>query len=491
MNMDIEERAKQIKETIIGNTPEYPYKDSKKRLEDYNYYERLFLGNHFEAFQIKINDDKFNKVYAKLRYITINFAGMLSKIVADMLFSEPILIKANEKGDQEFIDALIYENKLNQQFYEAALSASYFGDQIFKLRIGKKYDSGKPTVFIEDNTPKVYFPKLNPDNIREDPKQHEFSWIIEMNRQKYVRKEIHEIGRIINELWLLKSDNSFDKKIDVGILGLEPVEYTKINRSMVIHTPNWRSSGMYFGLSDYNDLDSLFFAINNRFSKVDNVLDKHTDPILTVPEGVLDENGKVKREALNMIEISPEAGKEKPEYIVWNANLEAAFNQIDKLTEVFYMTSEISPAAFGIDKGGAVESGRALKLKLLRTIAKVSRKKLYFHRSIIETIYTAQLLAKEWGLEVDGLKLSKEPIKPDLIWADGLPIDLSEAIDDEVKLKDGGLTTTKDSLIRLYNLNEKQAEEKAEEIEEENKIEMPETNMSGNPFNRPKKETEE
>ena len=108
---------------------------------------------------------------------------------------------------------------------------------------------------------------------------------------------------------------------------------------------------------------------------------------------------------------------------------------------------------------------------------------IYFNQSIIETIYTAQLLAKEWGLEVDGVKLTKEPKKPELTWADGLPIDNSEAIENETDLKDGELTTTKDSLMRLYNLTDKQAEEKAKEIKDQNAIDLPKMNTGGDPFN--------
>lgn len=462
----------------------FPYSGSEDRLKNYNYFEKLFLGDHMAAFNYKIDNPEYNKAYQKLRYVMINFAGLMSKVVADMLFSEPVIVKAGEKGDQEFIDALVYENNLHTQFYESALSNSYLGDALLKIRVGKRMDSDKkPTVIIEENTPKVYFPTLDQNNVRAYPKQHEFAWVIKIQGKEYVRKEIHEIGKIYNELWVLKDDKTIGDKVDIKtVLGIEPIEDTKIDRSLVIHVPNWKTGGRFWGISDYYDLDSLFYAINNRLTKIDNVLDKHTDPILAVPEGVLDEDGKVKREALNMIEISPEAGKEKPEYIVWNANLEAAFKQIDRLVDSFYMISEISPDVLGMGKGGAVESGRALKLKILRTIAKAARKKLYYDRAIKEAIYVAQLVAKAWNLEVDGKKLTKDPVKPELVWNDGLPIDDSEQIDDEVKRIDAGLSSTKDSLMRIDGLDEKQAEAKAKEIADEKKINMPVMNLGDNPF---------
>src|SRR3990167_1403866 len=78
----------------------FPYKQDAGRLIDYEYFARLFLGNHFTAFNIRIDDASYNRAHARLRYVMVNFAGLISKICADMLFSEPITVKMPE-GDQE------------------------------------------------------------------------------------------------------------------------------------------------------------------------------------------------------------------------------------------------------------------------------------------------------------------------------------------------------------------------------------------------------
>lgn len=463
---------------------EFPYTDSKKRLNDYDYFEKLFLGDHFNAFKVKIDNPQYNREYERLRYVFVNFAGAISKVVADLLFSEPIIIKSEK--NQEFLEKLIEDNNLEAQFYESALSNSFLGDDTFKIRVGKRLPSdSKPSLIIEENHPKVYFPHLNRENIRDLPEKHEFAWKVVKDGKEYVRKEIHEVGKITNELWTLK-DNVVQDQVDIKtILGIDPEEDTKVDRMLVTHIPNWRIAGRFFGISDYFDLDSMFFAINNRFTKIDNVLDLHTDPILAVPEGVLDEEGKVRREALNMIEVSPEAGKEKPEYIVWNASLENAFNQLDHLVEALFIISETSPDVFGQGKGQS-DSGRALKLKILRTIAKASRKRLYYDRAIKEMLYTAQFVAKAWNIEIDGVKCSEEPVVPEIEWNDGLPIDDSEAIDDEVKRQDAGISTVEDALMRLDGMDEKQAKAKAKEIKDAKAIAMPKMNLGGegNPFDK-------
>lgn len=459
---------------------EFPDKESVRRLLNYEYYGRLFYGRHFEAFRIRIDDDDYNRAYSKLRYVTVNFAGLISKIVADMLFSEPLVIKT-ENGDQEFIEALWRENQMDIQCYESALGNSYNGDAVFKVR---KDERNK--CVIEDTTPKVFFPTLNSFNVRAEPKDITLAWNFKKDSKDYLRKEIHTVGKIENQVWEMEGDKMI-ANVGIGILGdvnIKDKVDTKIDRNLVTHVPNWKTGETFFGMSDYFDMDSLFYALNNRVSSVDNILDKHSDPILMVPPGVLDEKGRVKKKALGVIEMG-EGEDGKPEYIVWDASLENAFKEIEKLVEFMYLVGEISPDVLGLGEGVS-DSGRALKFKLMRTIAKVARKKLYYDRAIKETLYVAQKLAKAWNLEIDGKKLTKDPVIPDLIWADGLPIDNGEQIETEIKALDAGLTDKKDAIMRVYGYDESEAEEKAKKIEDEKKIAMPETSLGSNLFNKKK-----
>lgn len=468
---------------LTQNMTKFPYPDAQTRLSDYDYYERLFLGKHFEAFNIKIDDEQFNRAYAKLRYVKVNFAGLVSKICADMLFSEPIAVKVPD-GDQDFVDAFWQSNHLDVQCYEAALSNSYFGDALFKLRIGTRRSTDKDsTIIAEDITPKIYFPRTDGFNVRAIPNTQELAWVFAIGKDKYLRKEIHTPGLISNEVYRMEADTIMEQ-VGLGFLGdipgLVPEQKILINDSLLFHVPNWKTGSTYFGLSDYLDLDAIFFAINNRITKVDNILDKHGDPILMVPPGILDEKGTVKKKALGVIEIG-EGENGKPEYVVWDAKLESAFTEIEKLVDFMYLTAEISPDILGIGEGKS-DSGRALKFKLMRTIAKVARKKLYFDKAIKEMVYTAQLLAKAYGVGANGVMLKGEPKMPEIDWQDGLPIDNSEQIDTETKALDANLTTTKAAIMRVYGVDEKAAEAILKDRQEENKVNMPTMDINADPF---------
>lgn len=471
-------------QSAVSGTKLFPDPNSERRLGDYHYYMRLLMGEHFEAFNIRINDERYTREYSKLRYIMVNFAGLVSKIVADMLFSEPPKFKApsGDKKDQEWLDALVSENKLNTQNYESAVNNSALGDALYKVRVGERLKGdGKPTVIIEDTTPMIYFPEIDGFNVRAEPSVRTLAWTFYKGKDKYLRKEIHTTGQIENQVWSMENNKVLVQQ-NISILGdpeLKEFEDTLVDRPLVVHVPNWRTSTRYFGISDYRDLDKLFYAINNRFTKLDNILDKHGDPILAVPPGVLDEKGNVKKKDGRIIEVG-DGEDGKPEYIVWDASLESAFKEIDKLVDVFFMVSEIAPDALGMGKGQA-DTGRALKLKLLRTIAKVARKKLYYHDGLREVIYIAGMVAKEHNLEIDGLTAPDKPFKPDIEWQDGIPIDTSEQADTEAVRLGAGNTSVKDSIMRLDGVDEATAEKKAKEIKDESALAIPPTNL-GNGF---------
>lgn len=457
----------------------FPYEGHKPRLQNYKHYERLFSGSHFDAFAIQIQSPLYAQQYAKLKYVAVNFAGLISKVSADMLFGEGIKISVEDAKQQKWINNLVFENKLETQLYESATIASRLGDDVLKVRSAERRGSTVNSVFIEEVKPDIYFPKLNKSNWRDEPEYQELGFIVKINGKDYLSVERHYVGYIENKLFEI--DGQYQIGAENELLrtqwqpDVEPVVHTGIERSLLVHIPNWRS-GSYFGISDYSDLGSLMFALNNRMTKNENVLDKHTDPILALPEGALDEEGKINKSDLEIFTIPDnEMGSRpaKPEYITWNASLDNSFKQIDKLMEFLFITSEVSPATFGMDKDGAVESGRALKLKMMRTLAKINRKKRFYNQGIKEALLVAQQLTAAHGFQVMGEKMPGSPELVNIAWQDGLPIDDFEIVETEAKRLEAGLQTKQDAIIRIDNVNDEEALKKVEAIREENTVPVP------------------
>lgn len=494
--------------TPSNNSPlTYPYDNAKPRLYKYNFNQQLFLGQHFDAFQVKIQSEQYSKEYAKLRWTVANFAGLLSKVSADMLFSEPPIIRlplldkdnpynvnegdeinpeANADADadvfalktpkpnpnQEWLENLLFDNRLDVQFYESSLTNSYKGDAVFKLRVGQLHDPEHPSVIIEQVMPDYYFPDLDNQNVNAEPKSIELSFVLTIGDKEYVRKEIHTAGLIKNELWELQQGKILlQAPLEIlGIPDLQPEEETGVDRLLVVHIPNWSDGTTHFGYDDYSDLVTLLYALDNRLTKIDHILDKHADPILAIPDGVLDEDGNINRSQLGVFEKGEDG--DKPEYIVWDAKLESSFQEIEDILQALYMYSETSPGVFGQQPSGArttQESGRALKYRLMRTVSKIKRKQRYYDYAIKEIIYLAQILAKTHSIPVNGVAFTGEPEVPTIEWADPIPQDSYEqAQEEELRLASGN-QSLKDSIKNIDGLDDEQAVQKIQEIYAEQK----------------------
>ena len=449
----------------------FPSEDSVDRLRAYGFYEKLLQGNHYSAYMSDIGD-KFSDRYSFLRYMTCNFAGLLSKVMADVMFGEKAIIETKEKDKeaQAFIDALVYENKLDTQLYESALMNSARGDAVLRVRVEKGQ------IKIEDINPAMYFPISN-SNFRVEPDEKVLAWKedykVEDKMETFLIKEIYTKSLITTQVYQMKSKDSTEVTKKVSIKRFQEISGQKIEEKVetgieeipLIHIPNYRTANTYWGASDYQDLESLFFSLNNRMTKVDNILDKHSDPILAIPEGILDENGNVKKEALGMIEVRD--GEKVPQYIVWNANLDSAFKQIDQIVKMIFLFGEVSPDVLGIDtQRGGVESGRALKLRMVRTLAKKNRKALYYEQGIQKAVEVASMYAKA-GNKAGDVGYKGEPIIPNVIFADGIVDDKVEEITNEVMKVESGLTSKKRAIKIIEDMDDKGAEKVLGEIKKD------------------------
>jgi len=444
----------------------WPPEGHEKRLESYARFRLLFMGRHDDVYA-RVQQWLEREVDKTLIYIVCNFAALISKICADLLFGEQIRVVAGDEGSAEQlgIDAIVTGNNLHTRAYEMALSSSWRGDAVLKARFGKPAAWERERVILESVPASCFFPHLNGDNVQEMTGTT-LAWVKESGGKKYLRKEVHEPGVIRNELWLLDGSR-LKEQVPLKTLDeyadLPEGQDTGYQGLLVEHVPNWRLDDMFWGISDYQDLESLFDELNNRVSRISRILDKHSDPKLIVPPGLMKYDPGLKRwyvekEDLQVVEVDQVEVGDLPRYLVWDAQLEAAFKQIDKLLELLMMTSEVSPAAFGLDKNGVAESGRALRFRLLRTLAKVNRKKLYFDQGLKRILYAAQVLDATHG------KGGYEPKVPRIEWADGLPADDLEQSQVEQARLAAGNTSLESSVRRLDGLDGKALQEELERI---------------------------
>lgn len=445
----------------------------RKRIEKYRENVKLFEGQHYEVFK------KYN--YNGKLYVYTNLAGIICKKSADFLFGEEAIISAgtgDSTPEAKAIERLVSENYLGQENYEAALSAAIMGDAFYRVRYGQEYGGELPSdldpfrVFIENISPMDVFPESNPLNRKQIRAYHICVPCYNPTEDKWTLQcESHYAGFIQYHSYELDPQESdIDGTVEVWKLGspigdLE-VQQTGVPAPLVVHVPNTGRELTWEGLDDLSEHKAIFEEINNRLSQVASILDKHSDPAMAVPTGLLatDEDGRPYfRVAQN--KVFEVLGKDDiiPQYITWNGNLQEAMAELDKLFNMLLVSAEIPPIALGMnDSGTSGSSGLSIKFRMQSLLSKVNRKKLYFNKGVVNVLYIAQLLEKALGIA------DYEPTKPKIIFKDGLPVDSLQEVN-EMNVRTGGMPTIsrKTALMRLDNLTEEQADAEIERITQE------------------------
>lgn len=446
---------------------QYPPQKDIDRLAKYDTYERLFMGDHRTAFRSKLEqyDPQFSGLDPKVRYVVLPYPRIISTISADLLFEEQPKILLENKTNQDFVDKLWYENSLWTTLYEEALVSSYKGDSVMRIL------AVDGQIKIDTVKPDVYFPVYNDNNVKAPVKEHVLAYRQTIDEREYLVVETYRVGEIETKVYEFKQNTIGGEYNPKDILGIDPIVKTNLGEgySLIHHIKNWGMSGKFWGISDYEDLVDLFFAINNRLSRNEHILDKHGDPILAVPQGVLDGSGNVSRQNLGMIELPshPMNGEvSKPEYIVWDSKLESSFAQIDVLEEQLFKAAQVSPTLFGLTKYGVAESGRALKYKLLRTLALKHRKQMYWDNGIKSLIESAIEFARNNQLQADDKRPAQTEV-PTIIWQDGIIMDELEILENEKGKLDYELTTKEDAISNVEGITRNEAQAKLERIQQE------------------------
>lgn len=423
---------------FLGPGKQWPPPDEEVRLNQYESNKLLFEGKHDQVFTDwprLLREDQ----QATMELI-LNWHKRLSLLWSDLLLGEPPEFSAGdpETPEQDALERLLIENSIDNTAYEVVIDISRFGDGLFKVRYDKRG-------IIEGQPPTVWFPVVKPDNIR-DVTAHVLAWkYTEENdgrKNDYLQCEIHEKGLITSRLYSLKEDR-IDKLLQ------ETKQETGVDEFLIIPVANILTTDRIHGLDDYSDLDSIIQEIEIRISQISRILDKHADPNMYGPDSALSidpETGETYfRAGGKFFPVGPD--EQPPGYATYDGKLDAAFKQIDYLIEQLYFLSETSPAAFGQLKSGLAESGSALRRLMMAPLAKVNRVRMRFDPALKMALRIASELEAAQGM-VGAVRIEDIHIT----WKDGLPEDITEAVQNETTRFGAGLSSLESSLNRLDGL---------------------------------------
>ncbi|UBK83414.1 phage portal protein (plasmid) [Clostridium perfringens] len=457
----------------------FPPTKHYKRIRKYKDNKKIFEGHQDLVFK----DNMIKGDRAKeLLYISVNLASIICKKSADFLFGETVQIlagKGEESPEQDAFNKFVEQNHLNILLYENAITNSYCGDTFIKVRYGQEFagelppEIDKPRIIIENICPEYVYPET-------------VAW--DKNKIKVFHVAIPYYDEDINQ-WFLAVESHTAGRIDYCKYKVTPIMWntqqeperfcldgivegssysvnTGVNVPLVVHIPNMAEVGQWQGIDDLTELHPLLDEINNRLSQIADILDKHSNPAMAVPSGLLeeDENGNAQFRVARD-KVFEVMGKDDviPQYITWNGQLVEAFKELDKLIDLVLTIAEIPAVALGKgDSGTSGASGLAIKWRMNSLLAKINRKKQYYTKGLKQVFYIAQKLEEALGIANYNITI------PVLHFQDGLPKDEMEQAN-IMSIRTGGEKTIsqKSAIMQLNNFTEEQAEEEIRRIKAE------------------------
>lgn len=447
-----------------------PTREDAARVEKYKDFRAIFEGGLDAASVLSRHSN--NETASPYQYISANLAKVINTIQASIMFGEDITLKyedgASDKKKKR-VDDIWERNHMQSLLGENQLDTGHQGDGVFTESAEL---AGKETLATIKSFPAEHWaPELNPDDIR-DVIRHRLGWIKKhtpagtSKEQTFLRLIIHDKGTVTHELWLLKSDGkTLDHKASdaewLYFYDAKPVEVQPgvEGEFLVQHVPNYRTANKYFGFSVYAGVESMLADLDARLTQTSGILDYHSNPILAVPPAQwahVTKNGTQDPDRSDIHVTALDENGAAPQYVTWDGKLGDNFTHIDKIMRLIGITTDTAAQFFGLENWGSDLSGRALKILLLPTLAKVAWARRYYDAVVPKMLELAQRLEGE-----------KEPVKVTLDWPDGLPADVMAEIEAQVTMKEGGLQSQKRALKKIHSIDDKAAEDLQVEIDEE------------------------
>lgn len=414
----------------------FPPASEKDRIDRYRQNAALFDGDHFalSSFRHQHGYDHipylevYNMCARRISQVVgnfeevisfptlLNYQRLMSLKMADLVCGEPPTITGRDQVmSQEIVRVRDYTS-FDEKLFSAVIDISRYGDAIQRVYLD---NDGVRTFTNWD--PTEWYPVVSQDGTNTIT-HHVLCW--RENRGKsdyapdwYLHVQIHptakaEVG--MYEYRVFKMDSYG------GSIGRQ-VSSSKVPTGLTVcavqHLKSYSTSNTVYGYDDYLQLDSILAEIMTRVGQISAILDKHADPNITGPASMLsvdERTGEYKLRVGKFYAVSP--GEEQPKYMVWEGQLNAAFNELEVLLNQMYILSELGSALLGsTDGSGSAISGTALRFKMANPLAKARRISNSLTRSV-RVLFDA--------LSDD---LAFEDIS--VFWSDGLPNDPRENVE--------------------------------------------------------------
>jgi hypothetical protein len=279
--------------------------------------------------------------------------------------------------------------------------------------------------------------------------EHLLAWQID----KTLNCEINRIGEVETRIYDIIDGKIASEARDII------VKDSGIDDFLLVPVCNLTTTTNQWGIDDYTSLDPIIKRLETRLTRLGRILDAHSEPAMGVPADAITRNPETGEAHYDSnLRIFPiEEGQKPPQYITWDGQLAASFQEIEFLMSQLYALSETCPQAFGQSESGTAESGTSLRLRMMAPLKKVERMRINVDPAIKKMI---TILAALKSITLD----PKEIV---ITWHDGLPNDEKEQSQIEMTDVTSGITSKKAAAMRRYGWTTEQADEDQQQIKAE------------------------
>ena len=435
-------------EKILQKGKLWPPEEDKTRLVLYRQNEDLFDGNHTKVYTGLLRLFHENAAEHSKIVMCLNWHRRLSTLWPDLLIGELPEIKVSE-ANQKAIDQLLIDTGMWPETYKALIDTSRFGTGPLKAYVD---EAGLPHALAV--APSRWFPVVDSSG---KVIEHLLAWQVD----KTLNCEIHRKGEIETRAYQVIDGKIASKAIDIEI-NKEAKETYGIDDYLLVPLCNLTTTTNQWGIDDYTSLDPIIKRLETRLTRLGRILDAHSEPAMGVPEDAVTRNPETGEMHYDTnLRVFPMAdGQRAPEYITWDGQLSASFQEIEFLMNQLYALSETCPQAFGQSVSGTAESGTSLRLRMMAPLKRVERLRLNIDPAMKKVVW---LLAKLSDIQLDPKEIS-------VTWHDGLPNDEYQQSQIEMNDTTSGITSKKAAAMRRYGWTSAQVDADQAQILEELKL---------------------
>jgi hypothetical protein len=417
------------------------------------------------------------------RRLIVNYARLFVQKGASYLIgkgyqTEVKPLKKNQSAEtratqiEELLAEVAEENQLDRLDYNTAVSASIFGDGVWKITLQQPDQSlhqpGRPA-----KNRRIVVKSIDPAEIRASWNnagelsivKHDYALTKEQAQAlfgKHVGDPTAPPDKLvtITETWTAST-----YYVEVDKEPAFPIKRNPYGFIPFIHFPNVERPRHHWGDSDLIDLLGIQSEFNTRLSTLGSILHYSGNPVLVLEN--VDQTETQMRVGAGATWTLPEGSKAYLLELLKSGQVKEHSDYLNLLYQSMHDLSEMPRAAFGTEEFSTI-SGTALEILLHPVVQKIARKR---------AIWT-HALNKRW-LMIQKLAQIGVTHQTRIIWSDPLPRDRQALIANEIALTDAQIHSR---VTAAKNLGDEQPEKEvaAAMVELKQIVEMQPATSFGN-----------